>query len=121
MIKSKNIIMAALLITASNMVFAEGNEPPQNKEMLDKAKSEMLSNMEKRQELIATDKSCIQSAQSKEELKNCVKNAKAGRESLREEMKANRKERHEEMKAERQERREDRKENHQNHEGHDKP
>jgi thioredoxin-related protein len=59
-------------------------------ERLAQFKQRALENIDKRIAMMEESKSCINSAQSKQELKQCRKDGKAKRKQMREEMKAQR-------------------------------
>jgi hypothetical protein len=100
--KLTQIIMATLLLSSASVV-AEGRKG----EMLAKAKAMASENIDAKISLLNNLKSCINSANDRAALKECRKEAKSKRQSLKESNKARR----QQMKEERQKRRAERKKN----------
>lgn len=98
-------ILGATLISfiAITSVFAQNGEGPNKEQMLAKAKERMLGNADKHIGLTNEFKSCVNGANSKEELKACGHKMKQSMKALREENKEMRnemKEKRQEMKEE---------------------
>lgn len=82
----KFILLFSIIL--SPFVFAEEN--PAKAERFQKVKEMALERVNTKMSLLERNKSCISSASTKEELKNCRKAGKASHKEMREEFKAKR-------------------------------
>lgn len=82
----KVILFFSLLL--SPLVFAEEN--PAKSERFNKVKEMAMERISKKISMLETNKSCVSSATTREQLKNCRKSAKETRAQMKEEFKAKR-------------------------------
>lgn len=87
----KNIIYSlSLIIAFTGLAFAEQDKEQKKQQVLQEAKSRAMANIDKRISILQSGKSCLSSANSREDLKSCRKTMKESMKSHREQSKAER-------------------------------
>lgn len=80
---NKHFLVLSFLSILSTSAFAQ--MPQQNSENFAENKQQILDMMGKRENIIASDKTCVTAAQNKQALHQCMEIAKGSRQELRKE------------------------------------